>query len=108
MISPSRRPSVRYDQIRHFEAASLSSLLPGKPAPMMRSGTAARSSYAHILNEYVLLPSLIEADVVKKTREALTLEGASLETEDDEDFVPIGIYAFKWEENGGRNRFRPV
>lgn len=45
---------------------------------------------------------------MKKTREALTLEGASLETEDGEDSVPIGIYAFKGEENGGRNRFRPV
>ena len=51
--------------------------------------------YAHLLNQYFLLPSLIEADVVKETREALKLKGASLETEDDEDFVPIGIYAFK-------------
>jgi hypothetical protein len=51
--------------------------------------------HTHVLNQYFLLPSLIEADVVKRTREALKLEGASLETEDDEDFVPIGIYAFK-------------
>lgn len=38
--------------------------------------------YAHVLNQYCLLPSLIEADVVKGTREALKLKGASLETEE--------------------------
>lgn len=51
--------------------------------------------HTHVLNQYFLLPSLIEADVVKRTHEALKLEGASLETEDDEHFVPIGIYTFK-------------
>ncbi len=58
--------------------------------------------YAHVLNQYCLLPSLIEADIVKETREALKLKGESLETEDDEDFVPIGIYAVKGSQNDAR------
>ncbi len=51
--------------------------------------------YTRTLNEYFLLPSLVEADGLKETRDALKLEGANLETEDDEDFVPVRIYALK-------------
>ena len=39
---------------------------------------------------------------MKETREALKLKGESLETEDDEDFVPIGIYAVKGSQNDAR------
>lgn len=39
-MSPSRRPSVRYDHIRYFKESGFSSLPPGKPAPMMRLGIA--------------------------------------------------------------------
>ena len=49
--------------------------------------------YTGTLNEYFLLPSLVEADGLKETRDALKLEGADIETEDDEDFVPVRIYA---------------
>lgn len=45
--------------------------------------------YTSTLNEYFLLPSLVEADRLKDTREALKVEGASLETEDDDSFVPV-------------------
>jgi hypothetical protein len=51
--------------------------------------------YTRTLNEYFLLPSLVEADGLKETRDALKLEGAILETEDDDEFGPIGIFALK-------------
>jgi len=51
--------------------------------------------YTSTLNEYFLLPSLVEADGLKETRDALKLEGADIEMEDDEDFVPVRIYALK-------------
>lgn len=48
--------------------------------------------YANVLNEYFLLPELADADRLKETRDALKRNGADLETEEDEEFVPIRIY----------------